>query len=256
MAWKITQSLFLTLFTIVSFFANAETLSNLQLRNSPLNDMFFDNVIRCIERDRLGFLWICTPDGLYKYTGTNITKYSPLNRNKNWLNNTNVRQLFVGSNGNLYVATYGGGISKYSTEKDSFFPITQQSNIEYSHIDSIAETEEHIWFTTPFIGVGAYKKNTGTFEEWPNNNSLNTSLSEPSDLIVTSSGEIWFGGENGLYRIRPTTKNIGFFPNNRYVDIHPNKSITTTLEQLSDDNILLGAYSGQSDHPFRLIPIT
>ncbi|NHF60302.1 response regulator [Flavobacteriaceae bacterium TP-CH-4] len=76
--------------------------------------------ISSIVQDPKGFIWIGTQDGLYRYDGYEyqIFRNSPENPQSiaaNW-----IKDITIDSNQNYWLATYGGGITKFSAKNMKF----------------------------------------------------------------------------------------------------------------------------------------
>src|SRR5215471_14949390 len=67
-----------------------------------------DRNARCIIQDKLGFLWVGTRTGLYRYDGYNFENYNHLLLEKNTENYTVIHDLRVDNKGRLWVAHENG----------------------------------------------------------------------------------------------------------------------------------------------------
>ncbi len=202
----------------------AESSSKLQLRNTAVTAFLHEKNVTCIERD--------------------ITRFSPLNGQKYWINSHDVRQLIFGLHGSIFVATYGGGISKYNPITENFSPLFREKTEKYMDVESLVDTPEYLWFTTPHGGVGSYRKSTGEFENWLSDNKKNAAVTFPTDIITVSNGDIWFGAKLGLYRIQPETRQIDVFTPPHGEQFGPSALTVRALHKLSNERLVLETKSG------------
>src|SRR5436305_8961682 len=86
--------------------------------------------VLCILQDSKGFMWFGTREGLNKYDGYKFTVYKNDPKNKNSISGNFISSIIESRDGNIWVATRGGGLCKYDTEKDLF--------IAYKHDDKNA----------------------------------------------------------------------------------------------------------------------
>ena len=78
------------------------------------------NTINVIVKDKHGFLWFGSQDGLNKYDGTNFTVYRHKQNDITSLPVNSVTALYEDKKGNLWIGTDGGSVSVYDREKDCF----------------------------------------------------------------------------------------------------------------------------------------
>src|SRR5262249_18497872 len=67
-----------------------------------------DRNTRCIIQDKLGFLWVGTRTGLYRYDGYNFENYNRLLQEKNSESYTVIRDIKSDNKGRLWVAHENG----------------------------------------------------------------------------------------------------------------------------------------------------
>ena len=95
--------------------ASAEYFVNIRHYNT-------NNRVTAIEQDSLGFIWVGTSAGLYKFDGNIYRKaYSGESRDLSVLN-TFIRALYKDSDGNIWIGTDQRAV-KYDLSADSFVPV-------------------------------------------------------------------------------------------------------------------------------------
>ena len=141
------------------------------------------NSVQCILKDRYGFMWFGTQDGLNRYDGYKFVVYKHLHKRPGSLPANNINALCEDSDGNIWVGTRLGGLSKYNRAKDSFITFKHDSldvhSISENTINVIySDKRSNLWVGTT-NGLNLYDKKTGTFKRFFSNdkdtNSLDTS---------------------------------------------------------------------------------
>ncbi len=83
-------------------------------------DGLSSNKVNAILKDRYGYMWFATEDGLNKFDGTTFTVYRHSETDTTTLPSNDVLSFHEDNAGNLWVATNVGSISLYDRKKDSF----------------------------------------------------------------------------------------------------------------------------------------
>src|SRR3989337_3934217 len=86
----------------------------------------------CIQQDSRGFMWFGTRDGLNKYDGYQFTVFKHNAQNPKSLSNNTISDIAEDSQGNLWIATWGGGVNRFDQAKEQF--------IHYKHDDHDVNT--------------------------------------------------------------------------------------------------------------------
>ncbi|MHA7815307.1 MAG: hybrid sensor histidine kinase/response regulator [Pseudohaliea sp.] len=80
--------------------------------------------MRGIFEDSAGFLWLLTQEGLNRYDGSEVIRFRASNRITGDLSHQSITAMAEGSNGDLWIATAGGGLNKLDTATYRFTAIT------------------------------------------------------------------------------------------------------------------------------------
>ena len=103
-----------------------------------------------------GVLWLATSRGAVRYNGKRLTRYA---RKEDEFLVDNVRDVMEDSRGNIWFATWGGGIVRYDGE--TFYPLTTKNGLAHNNISKILESsDKDIWFATEG-GVTQYTPTRG-----------------------------------------------------------------------------------------------
>ena len=78
-------------------------------------DGLVHDFVQVIKQDKEGYLWIGTFHGLSRWDGNNFVNFYK----HNGLSSSLIRDIGIGQDSSIYVATYGGGICKKCTVHSS-----------------------------------------------------------------------------------------------------------------------------------------
>src|ERR1700709_2412630 len=76
--------------------------------------------VLCILQGSMGFMWFGTQDGLNRYDGYSMTVYKKDAKKTGSLSHNYVKDMIEDKHGNLWIATWGGGLNRYNRQKDDF----------------------------------------------------------------------------------------------------------------------------------------
>ncbi|MBA7569684.1 Sensor histidine kinase RcsC [subsurface metagenome] len=150
--------------------------------------------ITAITQDFLGFIWLGTSDGLYRYDGYEFRSYRSLAGDKTTLSGNNITRIFEDSKNNLWIATTKG-ISLYDRNYDRF--INGKSWRRENFTDIIEDNEGTIYFGS-FAGFFQYNAQDDSFIhhiQYKDSSDFHYGIQE---LYVTNSHEIILNGPVGI----------------------------------------------------------
>jgi ligand-binding sensor domain-containing protein/signal transduction histidine kinase len=184
------------------------------------------NRVRKIIEDRLGNIWFGTFDGgITKYDGNRVKAIENGSTNqlnngndlhkingkyvetlsqytvKHGLSNNNIWDLFEDKSGSIWIATFGGGLSKF--DGISFTNYSEKQGLKSKEVRSIIPDDlGNIWIATNGGGVSKFDGHTFityTEKEGISNNYVRSLLKDPR-------GGIWIGTINGITYLKKTSK--------------------------------------------------
>ena len=121
-------------------------------------------------KDNTGRIWLASDKGLLAINTTgNKTRYGK----KDGLGALNVRYIYQDKTDNIWVGTYGGGLSLYDPEKGAFITYNKANGLGSNVVSSIFEIKDHLYLTSN-IGLHAIKK-----DQLLNNKGLKEKFLEP-----------------------------------------------------------------------------
>ncbi|HEY9007473.1 MAG TPA: two-component regulator propeller domain-containing protein [Ohtaekwangia sp.] len=172
-----------------------------------------DNRVTCFLKDRTGFLWIGTANGLNRYDGFQFRVYRPGNKHFT-LSHEHINALAQDQQGRLWVATWSG-LNVLNIAKDSLHiftssltPPAQSHALSNSLIwDVYADAHNRIWIAPDARDLCYYDVATRTFTCFPWREFVHTVLPGRSigshttikKIIRKSDHELWLGTTAGLF---------------------------------------------------------
>src|ERR1041385_276236 len=76
--------------------------------------------VMCIFQDSRGFMWFGTRDGLNKYDGYKFIVYKYDDKDSNSISHNTIQDIAEDRDGNLWIATWGGGLNMFDRNKEKF----------------------------------------------------------------------------------------------------------------------------------------
>ena len=158
----------------------------------------------CILQDTRGFMWFGTQDGLNRYDGYKFTVYKNNPKDPASIGNSFVKDLLEDANGNIWVATLGGGLNRFDREKDLFIRYRQDkkdvASLSDDFVNCIAtDAGGDLWVGTENGGLNRLDSRTGRFTSYTydKNNPNSISDNDVTTIFEDSRHRIWVGTFHG-----------------------------------------------------------
>lgn len=159
--------------------------------------------IPALARDREGYLWIATWDGLARYDGVGFQTWRHDPGDPASLPGNVVQALHIDSDDRIWVATENGGLSVMGADRKGFRHYRMADNPEMGSDDvfTIASQGKELWFGT--FGGGLHRLSPqGAITSFRADEKFPDGL--PSDTVLSLSfdqkGGLWIGTMAGLAR--------------------------------------------------------
>lgn len=174
-------------------------------------DSLSHDVVRAIQQDHQGVLWIGTDHGLDRLDpeSEQFVHYHHDPGRPQSLSDNTVTSLFVDEAGILWVGTNIGGVNRYDPFKDKFGRLTadpdDRNSLSQSQVWSLLEDGQgSLWIGTS-DGLNRLNRNTGRMTVYRNDPQDPQSLtgSAVTALYLDRSGGLWVGTDGGLNRYDP-----------------------------------------------------
>jgi ligand-binding sensor domain-containing protein len=161
--------------------------------------------VNAIARDRDGYIWVATPDGLARYDGLGFRTWRHDPADPGSLPGNNVQALHVDAQDRVWVATEGGGISVLDRDRARFRQYRKATDAAIGSDDTwaIASDGGALWFGT--WGGGLHRLDADgritRFMPVPGD-----AHSLPAETVLALArdrdGVLWIGTTHGLARWR------------------------------------------------------
>ncbi len=240
---KCYASVILVFLGIVTSFAQNP---NMRFSHLKKEQGLSHSTVRSILKDRQGFMWFGTQDGLNKYDGNKFTVYRNNPHDPKSLRSNDINLVYEDKAGRLWIGSFGGALSLYDRKTDSFVHFVDEpaNNHALSNRDITALCEDRngqLWVGT-YWNLNRLDPKTGKVTRFVANPNDATALSESAVLSIFEDrrGNIWVGTTNGLNLFnRKTGKFTRFLHrNNDPASIGQNR--IKALQEDDRGNLLIG----------------
>ncbi|MCF2518738.1 hybrid sensor histidine kinase/response regulator [Dyadobacter sp. CY351] len=169
---------------------------NVKFNHLTTNEGLAQSHVSAILKDREGFMWFGTEDGLNKYDSYVFTHYKHDVYDKSSISDSYIQDLLEDKQGNLWVAT-SNGLDRFDRTKNGFVHyITQDIN------DLFEDSKSRIWLATK-VGLFVFYPNKKRFRLLLNAGQTKGSRTRNPVYRIeeNSDGSLWAGTEKGLFQI-------------------------------------------------------
>ena len=219
------------------------------------NNGFVSSIIFSIVQDKDGFLWFGTAyDGVMRYDGKNIVRFLHEPNNSNSLVHNNAGNLSIDSKNNLWVGSWGGGLTKLEIQTNTFsryeYNENQNEGISGNKIKDIFEDQSGgIWLGTGSSGLNRFGNSHQKTIHYPFNDKLNEFDGNSSshgriwDLAQTTEDSIWIATHNGLNHFDKVNNKFKYLNLPSELNNKEHKK-TRQLLVTENNNLLIGTDDG------------
>ncbi|WP_037302334.1 hybrid sensor histidine kinase/response regulator transcription factor [Runella limosa] len=196
-----------------------------------------------LYQDHAGRLWIGTQKGLVKVENPQANTpsfrlYRNSRTDRKSLSNDVVSSMIddpYQPSRYLWVSTKGGGLERFDKQTDDFEHFTEEKGLPNKVVYGLLEDEsKHLWMSTN-RGIARLNVQTLTFRNFTKADGLQDDEFNTQSYFKAASGELLFGGVNGLTifrasevaesKMKPIVKIIGLKINNKTIEPGDESSI-------------------------------
>jgi len=183
--------------------------NDLNFINFSSNNGLSSNIVNAICKDKTGYMWFATDDGLNKFDGTNFTVYNHKTADSTSIGANHVWAIHEDPSGNLWAGT-GRTLSLYDKKKDCFHNYNIANGATVRSICS--DKAGHLWVAT-FDGLFQYNPKTGRAKQYKADSANPRQLITNTIIcvFVDSRQRLWVGTNAGLYLYQPATDDFKHF---------------------------------------------
>ena len=240
----------------INVYLNSSTNSG-QYRHTTESTSLSNNLVSDIFEDSRKNLWVGTDGGGINVQRPGAEGFIHYRRQPNGLSGDYVLVDHEMSDGDIYIGTWGDGISIFDPKTGKFRYLKHDPRVANSlssnNVFAILEGRDRkIWIATANAGVDCYDRLTGKFEHYRHDPDDSTSLSSDLtfSLLEDTLGNLYVGTyDNGLNILDKRTKRFTRFTyNSNYLyrkDINSvsNNSIPSLFRD-SRGNVWIGTFHG------------
>lgn len=230
---------------LVKLNLNRNNFTNYSLPDDGLNKTTAKDVWSIYE-DSKGFLWISTNRGilLFDKSTKEYVKTFSSGQGTSSLNINHINKICEDKNGDIWIATWGGGLNRYD-RKTGKFRYYKNNKTDYTSLSSdllryiYCDREGIIWCATVDKGFCKYNPDSDNFTRYYNTESDINSVSynDVSFIYEDKNGFLWLGTWNGgLNKFDKKTGKCKRY----YYDVNNPKSIPS-------DYVLCGREDGKGN---------
>ena len=177
------------------------------IRFDPLSleDGLSQNTVTAIVQDQAGFMWFGTQDGLNRYDGYQFIQLKHDPRDPATLRNDSILALHLDPNGDLWVGTEGGGLSRWDTTTEAFVHYNEETGtpagFERERVRVITRDKNGIlWIGLHQSGLYSFDEQTGQWQQFQAEAGDLKSLSDNRVRAIHEdrTGRLWVGTLGGL----------------------------------------------------------
>jgi len=157
-------------------------------------------------QDSQGFIWLATEDGLVRYDGHELLRYSYSRTNNNGLPGNFINQVVEDSRHDLWVAVKDGGLARWNRASDRFtvyrHDARNPASLSSDAVSALViDREGKVWIGTSDAGIDVLEPSSGHIEQLRQGREP-TSLRDDAILALTvdRAGNLWAGTAHGLDR--------------------------------------------------------
>ena len=189
---------------------NTNTNEIIDITDILTNHNIEDQYIKVIYEDSKGNYWVgCFIDGGLLKIDPNkrtIENYSNKKEDKTSISSNNIRSIVEDKNGNLYIGT-SYGLNKLNESNNTFERYSEKDGLSNNTVYGLlVDDNNNLWASTN-LGISKLDTNTMTFETFNIIDGFQGNEFNGRAYYKNKSGELFFGGINGLNIFRPNDIN-------------------------------------------------
>ncbi len=182
-----------------------------------------NGTVNAIVRDRQGYIWFGTLDGLCRYDGyeVRVFKHDPLDSSSIGDNTVAMSALYLDREGRLWIGTYNNGLDRYDPATGKFIHFRNDpgnpASLSNNSVRCILQDRTgDLWVGTFGGGLNRMGATEGRFERFVHDSTNPNSLSDNlvRCLGEDATGSLWIGTKGGgLSRLDASRRVFTHFTN-------------------------------------------
>lgn len=151
--------IFLIAFFLVAILTASAQVKSITLKHFTGEDGLSDNQVTCILRDKLGFMWIGTRDGLNRFDGREFYVFKHNENDSQSIGGNNIKCLELDADSLLWIGTEGNGFCSYNFRTGKFKTYNRENSpLNSNQVNDIAfdRSENILWLGLNNSGLQIY----------------------------------------------------------------------------------------------------
>ena len=212
-------------------------------------DGLSQSTVQAILKDRYGFMWFGTQDGLNRYDGYSFKVYRHTPKDTTSLRRSHILSLYEDRQGNLWVGTVNGALSLYDRQHNTFKHFKEmsdnQNGLSQKSVTAIYEDKQNNFWIGTYWKLNLLDRKTGKVTQFEHVPADPSSLSNDGITCIfeDSRGNLWIGTSWGLNILDRKTKKFKRFFQTGDVNSISGNSISAITED-SYGRVWIGTGNG------------
>lgn len=208
---------------------------NVKFTHITTSDGLSQSTLTCILKDKYGFMWFGTEDGLNRYDGYRFTIYRNKLSDASSIAGNTITTLYEDRAGNLWIGTKEG-LSRYNRINNTFINYLANphnpNTLTNSSINTICEGENgNMWIGT-FINLNLLNPKTNKITHYiADGKPGSLSNTRVTKILKDSQQRLWIGTNNGLNLFNAKT---GKFTTYYHNDLNKNSISSGYIKAMAD----------------------
>jgi signal transduction histidine kinase/ligand-binding sensor domain-containing protein/CheY-like chemotaxis protein len=203
-------------------------------------------------QDSYGFVWVGTPHGLNRFDGYGCVQYFNLPDDTTSLSSSYIspRAFVEDASGNLWVATFRGGLNYFNRKTERFTRYQKQkAPLNSISMDKLFAIEPDgkggLWIATAGRGINHFDPETQSFRVWDaDNKHPDLLMGSTMTGCLKNAGRLWIGTNKGACRFDPEKDGFEYFPFVPGLERSLSDGFVSAILEDSRGNIWLGTAHG------------
>ncbi|RLQ23646.1 response regulator [Seongchinamella sediminis] len=197
----------LVVLLLLAFHANSSPLSEYDFYIAPFSKNLTQQTITQTFQDSRGALWFLTKEGLNKYEGQTVENYRFLAGSQHSISTNNVTEITEDINGDIWIATQGGGLNRYDPTVNGFDvqladPNERNSPFSNTAYSLFSASNGLLWLGYK-NSFSSFDPSNGSYRHYTSSSLGIEGFGEVLDITEDRNGQLWLATTTGLLCLKP-----------------------------------------------------
>ena len=203
-----------------------------------------------VAQDQLGYIWLWTAEGVYKYDGHQYTIYQHDVTDPNSIATNLVMYILADKDGTVWLGTVGKGLDHFDPATGNFTHYRHQRGVPGSlaadSVGSLLQDRDGVLWAGTGLGLDKFDRKTNTFIHFRHNDKDSGSLScnDVAAIYEDREGTLWVGtgetftthGDKNKGGLNRMDKKTGKFARYLHDEKDPHSLIDSRITALFEDS--------------------